>query len=129
MSNRNIDTLLDLWGATLLKHNDTPPFANHSDLLNTIDATPLGDVPWQAFTLNYSGEEVPSPDEVPSWMTTKYEVWFRDPHLVAINIIGNPDYGNNFDSAPTQTFDSKGTRQYQDFMTGDWSWEESVRFH
>ena len=32
MSMRNIDTLLDLWAATLLKHDDTPPFANHADL-------------------------------------------------------------------------------------------------
>ena len=82
MSTRNINTLLDLWAATLLKHNDTPPYANHTDLLDTIDYTPLGDVPWQSFSLNYNGE---FPDDAPSWMTSTFDVWFRDPHLVAKN--------------------------------------------
>ena len=58
-----------------------------------------------------------------------YDVWFRDPCLVVKNMIDNPDYGNQFDSAPTRTFDSEGHRQYQDFMTGDWVWEEAVCFH
>ena len=118
MSTRNIDNLLDLWAATLLKHGDTPPFANHTDLFNTIDSTPLGDIPWQTFSLNYNGED---PDG-PPWMTSMYDVWFRDPRLVVKNMIDNPDYGNQFDSAPTRTFDSEGHRQYQDFMTGDWVW-------
>ena len=123
MSTRNIDTLLDLWAATLLKHDDTPPFANHTDLFNTIDSTPLGDVPWQTFSLNFNGEV---PDDAPSWMSSSFDVWYRDPHLVVKNMIDNPDYGSNFDSAPTQAFDSKGHRQYQDFMTGDWVWDEAV---
>ena len=126
MSAGNIDTLLDLWAATLLKHDDTPPFANHTDLYDTIDSTPLGDVPWQTFSINYNADEE-VPDGAPSWQTSTYDVWFRDPHLVVKNMIDNPDYGNQFDSAPTRTFDSKGHRQYQDFMTGDWVWEEAVR--
>ena len=127
LSTRNIDTLCDLWAATLLEHGDTPPFANHTDLFNTIDSTPLGDVPWQTFPLNYNlnaaGE---APDDVPSWMTSVYNVWFRDPRQVVRNMIDNPDYSNQFDSAPTRIFDSKGHRQYQDFMSGDWVWEEAV---
>jgi hypothetical protein len=126
MSARNIDTLLDLWAATLLKHDDTPPFANHTDLYDTIDSTPLGGVPWQTFSLNYDGEV---PDPAPSWMTSTYDVWFRDSRLVVRSVIDNPDYGTQFDSAPTRTFDSKGHRQYQDFMTGDWVWEEAVCSH
>jgi hypothetical protein len=61
MSASNINTLLDLWAMTLLKYNDAPPFANHSDLYNTIDLTPLGDIPWQHFSLQYNGE-VPDDD-------------------------------------------------------------------
>ena len=126
MSTQNINTLLDLWAVTLLKHNDTPPYANHTDLFDTIDSMPLGDVPWQSFSLNYNGE---FPDDAPSWMTSTFDVWFQDPHLVAKNIIGSPDYGNQFDSAPTWVFYSKGHRQYQNFMSGDWCWEELVCFH
>jgi len=54
MSAKNINTLLDLWAATLLKHHDSPPFANHSDLYETIDSTPLGSVLWQSFSLTYN---------------------------------------------------------------------------
>ena len=62
-------------------------------------------------------------------MTSAHDVWFRDPRLVVRNMIDNPNYGDQFDSAPTQTFNSKGHRQYQDFMTGDWVWEEAVCFY
>jgi hypothetical protein len=126
MSASNIDTLLDLWASTLLKHDDTPPFANHSDLYDTIDSTPIGDVPWQSFSLKYDGE---LPDSaVPQWMTEEYEVWFRDPHLIAKNMVGNPDYKNGVDTAPVQIFDSNGDRTYQNFMSGDWASEEAVSF-
>jgi hypothetical protein len=124
MSAPNINMLLDLWAATLLKHDDTPPFANHSDLYNTIDSTPLGDIPWQSFSLTYDGE-LPD-DAVPQWMILEYDVWFRDPHLVVKNMISNPDYKHHFDTAPVQVFDHDGNRRYRDFMSGDWAWEEAV---
>lgn len=31
-----------------------PPFANHVHLYNTIDAIPIGGVPWQKFTVLYN---------------------------------------------------------------------------
>ena len=51
----NIDTLLDLWSALLFKHGDKPPFTSHCDLYNTIDVTPLGDMPWERFGVHYNG--------------------------------------------------------------------------
>jgi hypothetical protein len=56
MSTDNIDTLTNLWAVMLLLHADSPPFANHSDLYETIDSTPVGDVPWQSFSLTYDGK-------------------------------------------------------------------------
>ncbi|KAG1846644.1 hypothetical protein F4604DRAFT_1884139 [Suillus subluteus] len=56
MSVRNLDFLCDLMAMTLAKHHDTPPFTNHKDLKNVIDATQLGDVPWQCFSVQYLGE-------------------------------------------------------------------------
>ncbi|KAG2101879.1 uncharacterized protein F5147DRAFT_746938 [Suillus discolor] len=55
MSTKQIDTLLDLWAATLIRHNDAPPFANHKDMYAAIDATPLGDVPWKSSMMCYNG--------------------------------------------------------------------------
>ncbi|KAG1775762.1 hypothetical protein EV702DRAFT_953773, partial [Suillus placidus] len=57
MSAPNINTLLDLWAASLLKHDDQPPFADNKDLHKTIDNIPIGGVNWQSFKIQYSGEK------------------------------------------------------------------------
>jgi len=125
MSAGNIDVLLDLWAASLFKHHDTPPFANHSDLYDTIDATPLSDVPWDSFSMSYNG---PLPESnVPSWMTAEFDIWFRDPRTVVRNMLSNPDFNGEFDEAPRYEFNMNGKREYQDFMLADWAWKQAVR--
>ena len=127
MSAPNINILLDLWASTLLKHNEPPPFANHTDLYNTIDSTPLGDVPWQSFSLRYNGDEVTEGhDNLPQWMASEYDVWFRDPHMIVKQMLDNPDYNHFIDVAPVRIFNSSGGRVYRNFMSGDWAWEEAV---
>ena len=128
MSASNINTLLDLWAATLLKHGNTPLFANHSDLYSAIDFTPLGDVPWQNFSLKYGGELPDDGDPIPEWMTSEYEVWFRDPRIIIQNMVGNPDYDKSVDTAPVQVFNGNGTCEYQNLMSGDWAWDKVVCF-
>ncbi|KAG2340120.1 hypothetical protein BDR05DRAFT_977427 [Suillus weaverae] len=91
MSNKALDLLFDLMAAQLLKHNDSPPFADHKDLHKVIDATQLGDVPWQCLSVKYMDKE--------------YEVWYRDPHIMAHNMLANPTY--------------------KDFMSGDWAWQQA----
>ena len=103
----NINKLLDLWASTLLKHNEPPPFANHLDLYNTIDSTPLGNVAWQSFSIRYNGD-VPE-GTVPQWMTSEYDVWFCDPHTIIKNMIDSLDYNHHIDVAPLQIFNSNGT--------------------
>jgi len=124
MSATGIDTLLDLWAASLLKHQDSPPFADHGDLYQTIDATPLGDVPWEHFTTAYNGERPNG--EVPPWMDTEYEVWWRNPHTVICNMLENPDFDGEIDYAPMREFESNGERRFENFFSGDWVWEQAV---
>ena len=62
MSAGNTDILLELWAATLACHDDSPPFSDYQNLYDTIDATPIGGVPWQSATLSYDG---PHPDQPP----------------------------------------------------------------
>lgn len=127
MSAGNINILLDLWAATLLKHNEPPPFANAADMYETIDSTPLGDIPWQSFSVTYDSDG--ALDSAPQWMSTEYDVWFRDPHLVVRNMLDNADYKDGFDTTPVRVFDIGDHRQYQNFMSGDWAWDEAVRPH
>lgn len=127
MSVTNLDNLFELWAVRLLKHKEIPPFANALDLYNTIDSTPLGDVPWQCITLRYNDDvSTDSDGRIPSWMTAEYEAWFRNPHVVVQNMVANPDYKDAFDVAPVQMFTRDGDRRYEDFMSGDWAWNEAV---
>jgi hypothetical protein len=126
MSNKASDILFDLMAAQLLKHNDSPPFADHKDLHKVIDATQLGDVPWQCLSVQYAGER-PEHD-TPPWMGKDYEVWYRDPRVMAHNMLGNTTYKGEIDYAPFREYDSSdNTRQWKDFMSGDWAWQQAVR--
>ena len=59
MSASPINFITALLVASLAPHNDSPPFKHVKEMDNMIDATPLGKVAWQSFTLHY---DRPPPD-------------------------------------------------------------------
>lgn len=120
MSNRNVDDLLDLWAADLGKK---APFSDHKDLNNAIDSIKNGSSPWYTFNVEYDG--VKPQDNVPKWMTEKFEVWHRDPREVISNLVGNTDFDGHFDYSPFREY-QKNTRRWSDFMSGNWCWEQAV---
>jgi hypothetical protein len=124
MSAGDINFILSLWEASLAAHNDEPPFSNTKELYNTIDSTPLGDVAWQSFSIQYNGTK-PIRD-VPSWMEAEYEVWFRDPRIIVQNMLSNPDFKSDFDYVPFQEYTADGTHRFRDFMSGIWAWQQAV---
>ncbi|KAG1901623.1 uncharacterized protein F5891DRAFT_1128048 [Suillus fuscotomentosus] len=108
MSAKNLDFLCDLMAVSLAKHCDTPPFADHKDLYNVID---------------YTGE---CPEVVPPWMNDEFEVWYRDPHAMAHNILANPTFKDEIDYAPFREYNaSDDTHRWKDFMSGDWAWQQA----
>lgn len=125
MPGREIGELMQIWSTTLPAGQD-PPFADHNDLYDTIDATTLGDAPWQSFSINYSGE-CPRNGNIPSWMLAEFDVWFRDPKVVLRNQLKNPDFKDEFDYAPYQRFNDSGEHEWKDFMSANWGYEQAVR--
>jgi hypothetical protein len=126
MSASGIDALMELWQASFIKRGimDGGPFLNHHNLYTTIDSTPLGDVPWQTFSISFSG---PLPeDNAPCWMEDKFDTWFRDPHLIVKNMLANPDFADEFDFAPFRKFGADKKQIWQDFMSGSWAWAQAV---
>ncbi|KAF8443672.1 hypothetical protein L210DRAFT_3502465 [Boletus edulis BED1] len=118
-----IDSLLTIWAASLLQHGGEPLFASHQDLYKTIDSTPLGDVKWESFSVKYTGEQ---PAAGPPWMNDNYEVWFRDPCQLVHSILGNPEFANETDFRAYREFETAtDKRQFHDFMSADWAWEQS----
>ena len=126
MSAGKIDKLMNLLAA--LYPNQSPPFSDHKDLYSSIDAIKQGDVPWSSFSVQYSGEDLPSMGgaEPPAWKTENYEVWFRNPLQVLENQLGNPDFKNQIDYAP-KCISRNGKRRYENLMSGNWAWNQAVR--
>jgi hypothetical protein len=124
MSGKKTDKLMMLLAA--LYDGYEPPFADHQDLHSVLNAIPHGNISLQSFSVNYDGP-LPLDGEVPTWMTTEYDVWFHNPLLVMEQQIGNHDYTNEFDFHPKQVFDKAGKCQYTDLMSGNWAWGQAVR--
>jgi hypothetical protein len=123
MSGTDINELLQIWAATLPADED-PPFINKDHIYSTIDAIELGEVPWNSFSVSFNGD-IPEGDTA-TWKRKEFNVYFRDPHTVLHNQLGNPDFATDIDTAPKEVRDENGTRRYADLMSGDWSWRQSV---
>ncbi|KAF8234007.1 hypothetical protein L208DRAFT_1264234 [Tricholoma matsutake] len=124
MSSGDINFLLSLWAASLAVHGDELPFSKAMDMYNTIDSTPLGDLAWESFSLQYNGTQ--PVNNVPLWMEAEYDVWFQDPHILIHNLLSNPDFKSNFDYAPFQEHTTDGAHHFQDFMSGNCAWTQAV---
>ena len=124
MSAHNLGFLMQLWHASLVRHGDSAPFRDHQDLYSTIDATPIGDVLWESFNITYNGPE--PENNAPAWMNQSFEVYFQDPRLLFVEMLGNPSFANDFDYMPYCEFEANGTRRYQHFMSGNWAWKQAV---
>ncbi|KAF7293941.1 hypothetical protein MKEN_01457600 [Mycena kentingensis (nom. inval.)] len=99
-----------------------PPFHDHKDLYAHIDAIQQGDIPWQSFSVQYTG---PLPeDNVPSWMTDTFQVWFRCPLKIFERQLANPDFVDELDWAPKRVY-KDGKRQFTDLFSGDWVWDQA----
>jgi hypothetical protein len=126
MSAGNVDELMTIWAADAAKSDGEPPFVNQAHLYNTIDAIPVGGVPWQSFEASYMGSRPEA--NVPSWMEQTYEVHFRDPCQLFLNMLANPTFVEDVDYTPMHIFDINGSRRYKHFMSRDWAWKQAVHF-
>jgi len=59
-------------------------------------------------------------------MEQTYEVYFRDPHQLFLNMLTNPAFAKDFDYTLMQVFNINGSHRYEHFMSGDWAWKHAV---
>ena len=127
MSAGDINFITGLWVVSLVPHNDSPPFENAKDMHNTIDSMPLGNIPWQSFTLNYNGpppENLGPDGKAPPWKTTDYNIWFQDLGLLVRELIANPKFKGQFDFVPYQEYSADDQHHLENFMSRDWAWKQ-----
>ncbi|KAG1848763.1 hypothetical protein DFJ58DRAFT_717042 [Suillus subalutaceus] len=129
MSGGDIDKLMHLWGGTLAKHDDAPPFADRHDLYSTIDNTPVRDVPWKSFSMKYNANNHDTRNaESAPWMEKTYTTWFHDPHTIIQNMLANPDFKDEMDYVPYWEFNGEGDDvkcQWRNMMSGNWAWDQA----
>ena len=65
---------------------------------------------------------------MPNWRKQEYKIWYRDPEVVARNMLANPNFKDEIDIAAYVELDANGIRQRSDFMSGDFAWRQSVCF-
>jgi hypothetical protein len=118
MSGTHINDLFQIWAKTLSENQD--PLCEQV----AIDDLDLGGAPWSCFTVKYNGEI--GEGDVTPWKHKNFEVWYRDPRTIMHNQLGNREYANELDFASKDVRDNNGKRRYSDFMSGDWSWRQSV---
>ena len=117
------DTLLTLWADSMTGLDTSAPFKNHEELHSTIDKSTLGDVPWQCLVTKLPEDVNQS---TPSWMQKTYEVWYRNPDAVISAMLGNPDFDGQFDLRPYVDLNPDGTRRWNNVMSGNLAWRNSV---
>lgn len=125
MSAGNVDELMEIWDGYMAPFESFSPYASAADLLGKVDATTVGDAPWNQLNVSFRGEAGPGS---PSWMSDVYEVWYRDPLVVARNLLDNPDFASEFDYSPYVELGRDGKRRWSDFMSGNLAWRHSVSF-
>ena len=63
-------------------------------------------------------------------MDDVYDVWMRDPETAITQIVSNADFKSLLDVVPYREYESAtNARRWQDFMSGNWAWEEVVSSH
>ncbi|KAJ7763790.1 hypothetical protein B0H16DRAFT_1718433 [Mycena metata] len=71
-------------------------FLFQKQLYEAIDATKVGDAPWQCLQT----EPLAVGEDAPAWARQSYEIWYRDPDAIIANMLDNPDFDGAFDTAP-----------------------------
>ena len=116
MSGPQVDELMELWAASQVLDDCSPPYFNNRGVNNHIDQISVGEVPWTSLCVKHTGT-LPI-CEPPSWMMKNYEVWYRDPREVVHKILLNPEFNGEFDYTPYREFrDEK--QEWSHFMSGN----------
>ena len=122
ISASNINEILEVWAQSFSDCDGHAPFKNHEEMHATIDASRLGDVPWQCMVTDIA-EDV---DDRTPWTQTRYEIWYRNPDSVVSNMLDNPDFDRQFDTRAYIELDADQNRRWSNVMSGNIAWRRSV---
>lgn len=124
VSNSNTNKLLNIFAAYLYKYGSQPLFSNCAELHSVINGLQVGEAAWESFGVRYCGKwtENPAP-----WMDDVYNIWMCDPKTTITQILGNREFHNLVNLILYREYNSAADSCcWQNFMSGNWAWEEVV---
>lgn len=130
-SESDIAVGLDLWCATVIKHDsehrvdDHVPWRDAQDLYQMLDSIQAGGVAWKTYKFRYTG---PKPSTPPQWMNTTYELNTRDVLVVLEQQLATTEFHGQCDYVPYEEFNYFGDRVLSNLMSAAWANREAVRF-
>jgi Plavaka transposase len=124
---KKIEKGLDLWLAAKLAAGDsTPlPWSSATEMYATIDSIQEGDAPFETISFKYSGSLLPNP---PHWMMETYKLCMHDARLLLHNQLRTTDFKDQINLRPYRQFNHQGNHVWSNLMSGDWGWNEAVRY-
>ncbi|KAJ7771418.1 hypothetical protein DFH07DRAFT_866418 [Mycena maculata] len=122
-SERNINTALNIWAASLCKSDQLAQFKNAKDLYATIEPIQHGDAPWKTYTISYTGPLPPGTS--PRWMAQAYELCTRDVRQLLHHQLGTSDFKDSIDYVPYHQFNHSGHQIWSNLMLADWVWKQA----
>ncbi|EAU80506.2 hypothetical protein CC1G_11861 [Coprinopsis cinerea okayama7 len=84
---------------------------------------PARDGAWVSYSVEYHGAR--RSQNAPSWMTNKYDLWFRHPLVILEKQLACPDFDGSMDFVPFRESTPDGKRLYTDFMSANWAWDQA----
>ncbi|KAJ7098991.1 hypothetical protein C8R44DRAFT_888825 [Mycena epipterygia] len=85
-SERNINTALDLWAASVMPYGGTAPWKNAAELYAVIDDIQNGSMPWKTYQMRYTGP-LPADPHDPARPLHDYPI---DPILCSVQFTAPP---------------------------------------
>jgi hypothetical protein len=117
----HVDSLMELWAASLFEHGAEAPFSSAQEMLQLIDGIQANIVPWTSFETTMDAQ-----DDVPSFEKDKYTTYMRNPHELIKEMLGQAQFNGHFDDCAYLEYNKAGERVYQEYMGANHAWSRSV---
>ena len=90
------------------RNRNDAPFGTHRDLLSTMDAINVGDLPWHSFKVRYTGEV---DENSPTWKRETYTIYARNTLDIFRSLLQNTDFKDQFDYRPLEEYVAPAKRR------------------
>ncbi|KIJ13001.1 hypothetical protein PAXINDRAFT_81942, partial [Paxillus involutus ATCC 200175] len=122
MSGGSINELMDILAAL---NQRTPPFTNHKELYNLIDAISPEEM-WECISIQHAEAEglAGGDSNMPTWKQETYDMWLQDSKALIQEQLSSTELKDYVDYAPRQVFGNRHQQVWSDFMAGNWAWEQ-----